>query len=103
MHRLTVPAISLICAFLVAAPAMAVTTVPEGNRHSEQPAIPGASSKRTQALKTTFEGKYRKVYDLLASDSSLRAKIRKEAEAYAIDPMHIVGAIVGAYVSVVGA
>lgn len=95
MHRLTVPAISLICALLAAAPAMAVTTVPEGNRHSEQPAIPGASSKRTQALKTTFEGKYRKVYDLLASDSSLRAKIRKEAEAYAIDPMHIVGAIVG--------
>ncbi|MFP1630563.1 DUF1402 family protein [Zhengella sp. ZM62] len=95
MHRLTVPAISLICALLAAAPAMAVTTVPAGNRHTEQPAIPGASAKRTLALKTTFEGKYRKVYDLLASDASLRDKIREEAEAYAIDPMHIVGAIVG--------
>lgn len=93
MHRLAVIAICLICA--LSAPALAVTSVPAGNRHAEQPAIPGASSNRTLALKTTFEAKYRRVYDLLASDRSLREKISEEAEAYGIDPMHVVGAIVG--------
>lgn len=93
MHRLAVIAICLICA--LSAPALAVTSVPAGNRHAEQPAIPGASANRTLALKTTFEAKYRRVYDLLASDRSLREKISEEAEAYGIDPMHVVGAIVG--------
>src|SRR5207247_6342939 len=57
--------------------------------------IPGGSASRTQALKTTYEAKYRKVYKLLSKDSKLRSKIRDAAAEYAIDPMHIVGAIVG--------
>lgn len=57
--------------------------------------MPGASGKRTKALKTTYEAKYRKVYKLLANDRKLRAKIRQAAAAYGIDPMHVVGAIVG--------
>ncbi len=69
--------------------------VPEGNRHAEQPAIPGASVRRTKAGKTTFDLKYEKVRDLLASDRGLMSKIKKTAASYGIDPIHIVGAIVG--------
>jgi hypothetical protein len=73
----------------------AATLVPPGNRNAEQPAIPGASSRRTQATNTTFQAKYRKVYALFQNDAKLREKIRQTASAYGIDPMHIVGAIVG--------
>ncbi|MBL8583690.1 MAG: DUF1402 family protein [Rhizobiaceae bacterium] len=75
--------------------AEAATLVPPGNRHAEQPDIPGASKRRTAAGKTTFEGKYAKVYALLKNDAKLRKKIASTARAYGIDPMHIVGAIVG--------
>ena len=75
--------------------AQAATMVPPGNRNAEQPNIPGASSRRTQATNTTFQAKYRKVYALLKNDAGLRGKIGQAAEAYGIDPVHIVGAIVG--------
>ena len=80
---------------LAALPAGAATPVPPGNRNAEQPPIPGASTRRTQATSTTFQAKYRKVYALLQNDAALRAKIVQTAAAYRIDPMHIVGAIVG--------
>lgn len=73
----------------------AAVLVPPGNRHVEQPAVPGASAKRTQALKTTYEAKYRKVYKLLKSDAKLRKKIVEVSAQYGIHPMHMVGAIVG--------
>src|SRR5690606_19269220 len=76
-------------------PAYSATLVPPGNRNAEQPAIPGASAKRTKELSTTYEKKYQKIYTLLKSDASLRSKIRANASAYGIDPIHIVGAIVG--------
>jgi hypothetical protein len=75
--------------------AAAATVVPPGNRNEEQPPVPGGSAKRTEALKTTYEAKYRKVYNLLASDGKLRSKIRDAAAAYGIDPLHVAGAIVG--------
>ncbi|EMG55650.1 hypothetical protein WYI_00929 [Ochrobactrum sp. CDB2] len=75
--------------------AYAAVTVPPGNRSAEQPAIPGASAKRTKELSTTYEAKYRKIYNLLKKDASLRSKIKSTASAYGIDPIHIVGAIVG--------
>ncbi|MCO5064183.1 MAG: DUF1402 family protein [Rhizobiaceae bacterium] len=75
--------------------AHALTVVPPGNRNAEQPPVPGASIKRTKASKGSFESKYRKVYNLLENDSRLRSKIKQAAAAYGIDPMHIVGAIVG--------
>jgi hypothetical protein len=75
--------------------AQAQTIVPVGNRHPEQPGVPGASAKRTQAGKTSFEAKYRKVYALLQNDQELRSKIRAAADAYGIDPIHIAGAIIG--------
>ena len=73
----------------------AATLVPPGNRSVEQPGVPGASTKRTNAGNTTFDAKYRKVYALLKNDKALRGKIASTARAYDIDPLHIVGAIVG--------
>ena len=59
------------------------------------PTFRALRANRTKAGKTTFEAKYRKVYALLRNDKTLRAKIKAAASAYGIDPMHIVGAIVG--------
>lgn len=87
-------AVALVLA-LGAGVAQAQTIVPVGNRYPEQPGVPGASAKRTQAGKTSFDAKYRKVYALLQSDQELRSKIRATADAYGIDPIHIAGAIVG--------
>ncbi|WP_105984353.1 MULTISPECIES: DUF1402 family protein [unclassified Brucella] len=81
--------------FLASQSAHAVTVVPPGNRNAEQPPIPGASAKRTHELSTTYEKKYQKIYNLLKKDASLRSKIRSTAAAYGIDPIHIIGAIVG--------
>ena len=75
--------------------ASATVLVPPGNRSVEQPGVPGASTKRTKAGGTSFEAKYRKVYSLLKNDKKLRSKIVKTAGQYGLDPMHIVGAIVG--------
>ena len=75
--------------------AAAPIPVPEGNRHAEQPAVPGASSRRTEGLNTSFEAKYQRVYALLAGDEGLRANIRKTARAYGIAPIHMAGALVG--------
>ena len=76
-------------------PAHALTTVPPGNRHAEQPGVPSGSASRTRALKTTYEAKYRKVYRLLETNEALRSKIRDAAAKFDIDPLHIAGAIVG--------
>ncbi|GAB4357615.1 MAG: DUF1402 family protein [Oricola sp.] len=72
-----------------------MTVVPPGNRHAEQPAIPGASKNRTAALKTTFERKYEKVVGLLRRDRHLIANIKRTAAEFGIDPIHMIGAIVG--------
>ncbi len=78
-----------------AVPAQAVIVVPEGNQSPTQPGVPAGSAKRTKALKTTYEAKYRKVLKLLRRDKALRQKISTTALAYNIDPLHIAGAIVG--------
>jgi hypothetical protein len=85
----------MLLALTLQASAHAATLVPPGNRSAEQPDVPGASVRRTKAGKTTFEGKYQKVYNLLANDGKLRTKIKQTAAQYGIDPMHMVGAIVG--------
>ena len=69
--------------------------VPEGNRSAEQPDIPYGSGSRTRAAKTTYEAKYSRVIKLIQSDAELRGKISETARLYGIDPIHIVGAIVG--------
>lgn len=72
-----------------------VLKVPPGNRNAEQPSIPGASYQRTKQGRTTFDRKYEKVRDLLAHDHALMGKIEATASKYGIDPIHIIGAIVG--------
>ena len=96
MRRFLVTLIAL-CGFAIASvlPAQAVTLVPEGNRHAEQPPVPGASKRRTKAGKTTFDRKYEKVVKLLARDKKLMSKIKSVAGQYDIAPIHIIGALVG--------
>ena len=77
------------------AAALALTVVPPGNRSAEQPAIPGASKRRTAKKRTTFEAKYARIRDLLATDRKLRSRIEEAARLYRIEPVHIAGALVG--------
>jgi hypothetical protein len=76
-------------------PVQAATLVPEGNRHAEQPPVPGASKRRTKAGKTTFDLKYAKVVKLLSRDKKLISKIKSISSQYGIAPIHMVGALVG--------
>jgi hypothetical protein len=80
----------------LALPARAATEVPPSATHeAAQPPVPGASARRTAAIGSTYERKYRKVYALLANDRKLRAKIAQAAGQFGISPLHIAGAIVG--------
>ncbi|WP_431322726.1 DUF1402 family protein [Rhizobium sp. YTU87027] len=94
MRRL-LTSLLIAIAVLTSVPAFAMQVVPPGNRHAEQPDVPGASVRRTKGTKTSFDRKYEKVHDLLASDHELMAKIKKVSAAYGIDPIHVIGAIVG--------
>ncbi|MFF0947307.1 DUF1402 family protein [Rhizobium leguminosarum] len=94
MRRL-LTSLMIAVALVNSAPAFAMQTVPAGNRHAEQPDIPGASIRRTKGTKSSFDLKYEKVHELLATDRELMSKIRKISSAYGINPIHIVGAIVG--------
>ncbi len=91
----TIRLFALLCLAAAALPATAATLVPPGNRNASQPEVPAGSSIRTSALKSTYEAKYRKVLALLKNDKALRDKIAANAAKYGIDPMHMVGAIVG--------
>ena len=95
--RQLLSALALAAALLIQSQtaALAVDVVPAGNRNAEQPAIPGASVRRTKAGRTSFDAKYEKVRDLLANDRQLTGKIKAVAGKYGIDPIHMVGAIVG--------
>jgi hypothetical protein len=72
-----------------------IVIVPEGNRNVAQPEIPYGSVSRTRSSNGSFQEKYEKIRDLIASDRKLRAKIIKSAARFEIDPIHIVGALVG--------
>jgi hypothetical protein len=96
LKRILLPLL-LAAAMIATTPVLAgaMTIVPEGNRNAEQPKIPGASVRRTRAGRTTFDDKYDKIKDLLSTDRQLIAKIKSTAADYGIDPIHMVGAIVG--------
>jgi hypothetical protein len=93
--RPTTRLLAALCIAAAALPAAAATPVPPGNRSATQPQVPAGSSIRTSALKSTYEAKYRKVLALLRNDGALRAKIADVSAKYGIDPIHMVGAIVG--------
>ncbi|MFN4011074.1 MAG: DUF1402 family protein [Pannonibacter sp.] len=75
--------------------AQGVRTVPEGNRNAEQPPIPFASARRTAALKSTYDAKFERVLTVLRRDTTLISDIKRVAARYDIDPVHMIGAIVG--------
>jgi len=73
-----------------------VIVVPPGNRNQDRPNTAGLSKVWTMFVsQTPYEAKYRKIYGLLQRDQRLIANIKKVAAIYGIDPIHIVGAIVG--------
>ncbi len=72
-----------------------VIVVPPGNRSATQPPISASSIIRTAETNGTFEEKFRTVYSHLASDRQLIHKIETAAAAYGIDPIHMIGAIIG--------
>lgn len=90
-------AISIALAMSLAqAPAvLSAEPVPAGNRSATQPNVPGASTRRTTATKSSFDAKYERIRDLIADDAKLRQKIVSVSKLYKIDPIHIVGALVG--------
>lgn len=86
---------ALICLLAADFAAAKERVIPSGNRYMRQPEIPAASSTRTVAKRSTFERKYARVIDLLERDRNLQSRILQVSEAYKIDPIHIVGALVG--------
>jgi hypothetical protein len=73
-----------------------VIVVPPGNRNEEQPNTAGLSKVWTMFVsQVPYEAKYRKVYGLLQHDQRLITNIKQVAAIYGIDPIHIIGAIVG--------
>ena len=66
-HLLTLLALTLLTVLNTPLASQAMDVVPAGNRNAEQPNVPGASVRRTKAGKTSFDAKYEKVRDLLAS------------------------------------
>ena len=86
----------------LAAPALAAVDVPPGNRSKTQPAIDMSSIKRTGETKQSFEGKYDRIYALLKRDPGLIRSIKKAAARYGIDPIHMIGAIIGEHTYNVG-
>ena len=72
-----------------------VVVVPPGNRSATQPPISTSSVIRTAETNGTFKAKFRTIYNQLASDRQLIQKIEKAAAVYGIDPIHMIGAIVG--------
>lgn len=77
------------------AQAQSVRVVPEGNRFRSQPKIPYASARRTSASKSSYDAKFDKVVGVLQRDGRLMSSIKRVASKYNIDPIHIIGSIVG--------
>ncbi|MCB1461937.1 MAG: DUF1402 family protein [Nitratireductor sp.] len=75
--------------------AASLTVVPQGNRNATQPDIPAGAVSRTRATKGNFQGKYEKIRDMIAGNRQLQRKIKQAAARYGIEPIHIVGALVG--------
>ncbi|KAA0698934.1 DUF1402 family protein [Neorhizobium sp. P12A] len=95
MRRILISLLVAIVSLSWIPAAYAIQTVPPGNRNAEQPDIPGASVRRTKGTNSTFERKYQKVRELLATDKQLMSKIKSVSAAYGIAPIHVIGALVG--------
>jgi len=93
---LALPIVALSLSGAVSAPAGGIIVVPPGNVSATQPPVYWGSKFLTSMGTTkSYAGKYKKIYDLLAGDPRLMTNIKKAAAIYGIDPMHIIGALVG--------
>jgi hypothetical protein len=89
--------------FATALPALAAAVVaPPGNRSETQPEIDMSSIKRAGETKESFEAKYRRIYALLKRDKTLIRSIKRSAKTYGVDPVHLIGAIIGEHTYNVG-
>ncbi|TYC55871.1 DUF1402 family protein [Rhodobacterales bacterium] len=86
-----------VASLAVSGPAysQSVRMVPEGNRYRSQPKIPYSSARRTKAFNSTYDAKFEQVLGVLRRDRRLIGSIKRVAARYGIDPVHIIGAIVG--------
>ncbi|MEP0324313.1 DUF1402 family protein [Bauldia litoralis] len=93
----TAAALAVVLTGSLPAPVAAadVIVVPPGNQFERQPRVDKGSRALTAMGGGSFKTKYDKVYKLLASDPNLIGGIKKVASIYGIDPIHIIGAIVG--------
>jgi len=93
----TIPALGFLLALALTNASFAheLVRVPPGNRNTVQPPVPNTSALRAKAFNTTYEEKYEKIVGVLRDDKDLMASIKKAGQAYQIDPIHIVGALVG--------
>jgi hypothetical protein len=73
-----------------------VIVVPPGNRNDKQPNTAALTKVWNMFVsQSSHEAKFRQIYGLLERDKRLIANIKKVAAIYGIDPIHIIGAIVG--------
>ncbi|WP_350334168.1 DUF1402 family protein [Coralliovum pocilloporae] len=72
-----------------------LSKVPPGNRNKIQPRIPFISSNRTRSHNKTFEQKFDRIVRTLTREHRLVRKIKSVSKTYGIEPIHMVGAIVG--------
>ncbi|NVK35275.1 MAG: DUF1402 family protein [Rhodobacteraceae bacterium] len=77
------------------ADAASVRVVPEGNRLKSQPKIPFSSLRRTASSKSTYDAKFDRVVRMLKRENGLIRNIKTVAKRYGIDPIHMIGAIIG--------
>lgn len=84
-----------VTAITTSAAAASIRVVPEGNRYRNQPSIPFASARRTKAFKSSYDAKFQRVLAFLKRDHRLISSIERVAKIYKIDPIHMIGAIVG--------
>lgn len=75
--------------------AAAATVVPEGNRNAFQPKVPYSSVRRTASNNSSYDAKFDRVVAVLRRDSGLIASIKQVSAQYGIEPVHMIGAIIG--------
>src|SRR3984957_531884 len=77
-------------------PPASVIVVPSDYHAKTQPKVFAGAILLTAIRNSgSYEDKYRQIYKLRSSDKTLLGQIKKVAALYQIDPLHIVGAIVG--------
>jgi hypothetical protein len=71
-----------------------IIVVPPGNRSDKQPKV-YSGSKFLIRNSGSFDEKYKRVYAVFANNPKLVARIKQVSAVYGIDPIHVIGAIVG--------